>query len=128
MTADEVKQSYMFRIIKRALMKQYPWIKDVEVNEEEFDNYFRVIFLNVFIDPYILGEEYDWEVARWVEPGYNSSSVGLFFKDRHPQFSDLNVEVNNFIWSVINSPAIPDELKLPKPKDDFSVGDYISIK
>ena len=128
MTAEEVKESYMFRIIKRALMKEYPWITNVEVNEEEFDNYFRVIFLNVFIDPYILGEEYDWEVARWVEPGYNSSSVGLFFKDRHPQFSELNVEVNNFIWSVINSPAIPDELKLPKPKDDFSVGDYISIK
>ena len=128
MTADEVKQSYMFRIIKRALMKQYPWITNVEVNEEEFDNYFRVIFLNVFIDPYILGEEYGWEVARWVEPGYNSSSVGLFLKDRHPQFSELNDEVNNFIWSVINSPAIPDELKLPKPKDDFSVGDYISIK
>lgn len=127
MTVDQVKDSYMFRIVKRALMKQYPWIKDVEVDEEDFENYKHNIFINVFVDPSILADENDWTVASWVEPGYYAgSTLGMFFRDRG-SFSHINDEVNDFLYNVTNSPAIPEDLRLPSQRNTFAVGSYISI-
>jgi hypothetical protein len=126
MTIEEIEQSYVFKIVRRALLQQYKWITDVKIDKNDFDSYKHIIFLDVYIDPNLLGEEYDWEVARWVEPGYSSSSVGMFFKRRHESYSEVTIEVNDFIDRVSNSPAIPNELRLTPPKDDFMVGDYIS--
>jgi hypothetical protein len=125
-TPEEVEQSYVFKIVRRALIQEYPWITEVKVDKNDYDNYKHNIFLDVYIDPHVLGEEYDWDVARWVEPGYSSSSVGMFFRGRHESYSDVTQEVNDFMLRVCHSPAIPDELRLPKPKDDFVVGSYIS--
>lgn len=127
MTVDQVKDSYMFRIIKRALMKQYPWIKDVEVDEEDFEEYNYNLFLKLYIDPSILAEENDWTIASWVEPGYDAgSTVGMFFRDRG-SFSHINDEVNDFLDDVSHSPAIPEDLKLPSQRNNFAVGSFISI-
>lgn len=127
MTVDQVKDSYMFRIIKRALMKKYPWIKDVEVDEEDFENYKHNIFINVFVDPSILADENDWTVASWVEPGYDAgSTLGMFFRDRG-SFSYINDEVNDFLYNVTNSPAIPEDLRLPSQRNTFAISSFISI-
>jgi hypothetical protein len=127
MTYDQVKNSYILKIVKRALMKQYPWIKDVEIDEEDFENYNYNIFLNVFIDPSILAEEHGYTIASWVGPGYDGGhGIGMFFKDRG-DFSHINKEVGNLIDDVTDSPAIPEELRLSKPKNSFHVGSFISI-
>lgn len=119
----------MFRIIKKALMREYPWIKDVEVDEREFNDYKTIIFLRAYIDPYELGEQMDWEVAQWVTPGYDGgTTLSLFFKRNDPDYYGLTDEVNEFIDEVRISPAIPDELKLPPPKNAWSITDFISIK
>ena len=101
MTVEQLKESYMFRIIKRALMKQYPWIKDVEIDEKDFDDYKTIIFLRAYIDPYELGEQMDWEVARWVTPGYDGgTTLSLFFKGNDPDYMELTDEVNEFIDEI----------------------------
>ena len=129
MTIEQIKESYMFRIIKKALMREYPWIKDVEVDEKDFNDYKTIIFLRAYIDPYELGEEMDWEVARWVTPGYDGgTTLSMFFKRNDPDYYGLTDEVNEFIDEVRISPAIPDELKLPPPKNAWSITDFISIK
>ncbi len=126
MRYEQVNNSYIFKIIKRALKTQYPWIIDVELDEHEFDNYKTTMFLNLYIDPRMLGDEYGWTVAPWVKPGYDAgSTIGMFFKDRGSL--RLNDEVDDFMWDVTSSPAIPDDLKPPPPKNNFSVGSYISI-
>ena len=127
MTYDQVKDSYLFRIVKRALKTQYPWIKDVVINEDDFDKYKYNMFMDVFIDPSILAEENDWTVASWVEPGYDGgSTLGMFFKDRGP-FTHINDEINDFIYDVSHSPAIPEDLRIPSSRNNFTVGSYISI-
>jgi hypothetical protein len=127
MIYDQVKDSYLFRIVKRALMKQYPWIKDVELDKDDFDNYKTVMFLNLYIDPYILGDENDWTIASWVKPGYDAgTTIGMFFNERF-QYHEISDDVNDFIGNVTDSPAIPEELKIPKPKNSFHVGSFISI-
>jgi hypothetical protein len=127
MTYEQIKDSYPFRIVRRALMKQYPWIKDVELDQDDFDNYKTVIFLNLYIDPHMLGDENDWTVASWVKPGYNAgSTIGMFFIERFP-YHEVSDDVNHFIDNVTDSPAIPDELRLSKPRNSFHVGSYISI-
>ena len=129
MTVEQVKESYMFRIIKKTLMREYPWIKDVEIDEKDFDDYKTIIFLRAYIDPYELGEEMDWEVARWVEPGYDGgTSVGMFFKGNNPEYRELTDEINDFVDEIRISPAIPDDLKLPPPKNSWSITDFISTK
>lgn len=129
MTVEQLKESYMFKIIKRALMKQYPWIKDVEIDEKDFDDYKITIFLNVYIDPYELGEEMGWEVARWVEQGYFAgTSVGMFFKGSNPEYRELSDEVNDFVDEIRLSPAIPDDLRIPPPKNSWSISEFVSTK
>jgi hypothetical protein len=127
-TIEEIEQSYVYKILKRILKKQYKWIKDVELDKEDFDKYKYNIFLNIIIDPYELGQEKDWEVARWVvnEPNYEASILGMFFKGRDPNYSLTTDEVQDFMYSITNSPAIPEDLRLPKPKNEFMVGNYIS--
>jgi len=127
MTLEELKNSYVFKIVRRVLMKQYPWIKDVRISEDDFNDYRYIIFLDLYIDPYILGEEMDWTVASWVKPGYDAgSTLGLLFKDR-ANFSDVTIELGNLMDEITHSPAIPEEMRLTKPKDDFSIGSYISV-
>jgi hypothetical protein len=127
-TPQDIEQSYVFKIVKRILKKQYKWIKDVEIDKEDFDNYKYNIFLTLTIDPYELAQEKDWEVARWVvnEPNYEASILGMFFKGRDPNYSQTTDDIQDFMYSITNSPAIPDDLRLPKPKNEFMVGNYIS--
>jgi len=128
MTIEQIKESYMLKIIKKSLMREYPWIKDVEIEEKDFDDYKTVIFLYIYFDPYELGEQMDWKVARWVKPGYDGgTTLSMFYDGNNPDYRDLTYEVNDFVDDVRISPAIPDELKIPPPKNSWSVSGYISI-
>ena len=127
MTYEQVNNSYVLKIIKRVLMREYPWIKDVELEQNDFVDYKIVMFVKLYIDPYELGYENDWTVASWVKPGYDAGiTIGMFFKERFP-YHEISDDVNHFIDSVTDSPAIPEELRLSKPRNSFHVGSYISI-
>ena len=85
MTQEEVENNYVYKIVRKVLMREYPWIKDVQLDVPRLENFTYVIFLDIFIDPYELGKEQEWDVARWidrsVEQGeqYESMSLSLFF-------------------------------------------------
>jgi hypothetical protein len=110
MTYEQIKDSYPFRIVRRALMKQYPWIKDVELDQDDFDNYKTVIFLNLYIDPHMLGDENDWTVASWVKPGYNAgSTIGMFFIERFPyhEVSVINMTGGEVLITLLSPGHLP---------------------
>lgn len=127
MEIDVVKKSYMFKIVKRALMNQYKWIKDVTIDEEDYEKYTYNIFLNLKIDPYMLAEENQWEVAPWVikDPTYLSTGLSMFFKGRSEKYRDISDSIDDLLQDIIMSPAIPNDLRLPKPKQNFVVGSYM---
>ena len=110
-------------------MREFPWIKDVRIDSKDFDNYNYVIFLNLFIDPYELGNEYGFTVARWTESAirnnqdYPSTLISMYYNGSTDEMRDITIRVNETIEMTQMSPAIPQDLRLPIKKS-FMVGSY----
>jgi hypothetical protein len=129
-TLEELYNNYEFKVVKRALMKQYPWIKDITVDPDQLAKY-NLIFLNFDIDPAILAEEMGWELNSWVKTAldkgemYNGLYLSLFFRDLG--FDDtkfITNEMEKTFRDINRSPALPHDLKL-KGERRFSVGDFV---
>ena len=132
MTQEEVENNYTYKVIRKVLMREYPWIKDVQLDVPRLENFKYVIFLDIFIDPYVLGEEYDWKVARWIESSirnnepYESTSLSLFFNESMDEMRELKTEVEKTIGDVQQSPAIPPEMRLPTSEARLMVGSFFT--
>jgi hypothetical protein len=132
MTQEEVENNYTYKIVRKVLMREYPWIKDVQLDVPRLENFTYVIFLDIFIDPYELGKEQEWDVARWidrsVEQGeqYESMSLSLFFVGSTEDMRELKNDVNTTIEDVQQSPAIPPEMRMPEAR--FMVGSFFTVK
>ena len=128
MTIDQLYDNYQYKVIKKALMREYPWIKDVWVKQEELDRY-NLIFLNIEIDPVMLGEERGWNLTPWVRTAYESGRnyngmyVSMFFdKVDYENTRELQNELSVLANSVGKSPAFPKDLLLPGDRN-FTIGD-----
>ena len=127
MSVEELNDNYQFKVIKKALMREYPWIKNVFVTEDDLNKY-SLIFYNIDIDPIELGEEMGWEVTPWVkiaadrDKEYHGMYFSLFFNAiNYDQTKDLQAELNDLANSVGQSPAFPKDLLL-KGNRQFSLG------
>lgn len=128
MTLEELYDNYQFKVVKKALMREYPWIKDVFVKESDLNNY-GVIFYNLDIDPIMLGEQMGWEITPWVKTAaergkeYHAMYLSLFFdKVSFEETKEIHNELNDLANSVGKSPAFPKDLLL-KGDRPFSIGD-----
>ena len=128
MTLDQLYDNYQYKVIKKALMREYPWIKDVWVNEDDLNKY-NLIFLNIEIDPVMLGEERGWTMAPWIKTAYkngknyNSMYISLFYdNDNVDNTRVLQNELSVLANSVGKSPAFPKDLLLPGNRT-FTIGD-----
>jgi hypothetical protein len=129
-TLEELYNNYEFKVVKRALMRQYPWIKDVTVDPEQLTKY-NLIFLNFDVDPAMLAEEMGWELNTWVKSAldrgemYNALYLSMFFRDLG--FDDtkfITNEMEKTFKDINRSPALPEDLKL-KGERRLTVGDFI---
>ena len=128
-TEQEVYDNYEFKVIKRALMREYPWVTDVKVSQEDLDEY-RLIFLEVDIDLPKLVEQTGWTPSSWVTRAHNegkhySGNHLATFIDR-PSYEVTNpimIEMNKLIEDIHKSPALPDDLKIMSGRN-FSIGSY----
>lgn len=128
LTLDELYDNYQYKVVKKALMREYPWIKDVWVKEDELNKY-GLIFLNIEIDPVMLGEEREWTMTPWVEKAhgsgknYNGMYLSMFYDgvDRD-NARDLQNELGELANSVGKSPAFPKDLLLQGGRT-FTIGD-----
>jgi len=132
MTAEEIQNNYTYKVVRKVLTREYPWIKDVQLDVPRLENFKYVIFLDIFIDPYELGKEHEWDVARWVDRSveqgkqYDSTMLSLFFVGSSPDMSEQKDEVNKTIEDVQRSPAIPPEMRLSD--GSFMVGSFITVQ
>ena len=130
MTQQEIENNYTYKIVRKVLMREYPWIKDVRLDIPRLENFRYVIFLDLFIDPYVLGKEQEWDVARWIESSikrnepYESMSLSLFFNGSTDEMRELKNEVSKTIEDVQQSPAIPYDMRLPDGR--FMVGSFFT--
>jgi hypothetical protein len=110
-------------------MREYPWIKDVQLDIPGLEKFEYVLFLDIYINPYELGEERGYNVASWIEKSirnkedYYTTVITMYFDGSSPEMRAITQEVNDTIEATQKSPAIPVDLRLPENRR-FMVGSY----
>lgn len=123
MSIQEVQDSYEFKLAKKILLREYPWIKDVTITDDP-NLYKFLIFVNLVIDSdklsdivnipltstakYLMGKDRDFEVT------YLSVAFDYVTDDNRQKLKDISDEVNTTLEKIHTSKAIPPELKLRK--------------
>lgn len=129
MTAQEIENNYTYKIVRKVLMREFPWIKDVQLDVPGLEKFEYVLFLDIYMNPYELGEERDFKVANWIEQAirnnedYYTSVITMYFNGSSDKMRDVTQEINDTIYATQNSPAIPVDMRLPENKR-FMVGSY----
>ncbi len=124
MTKEELYDNYEFKITKRTLMREFPFIKDVYAEDEEAINrYEHYIWLSVDIDPYQMGQMYGLSVSKFVtrvlkrgEP-YWAPYLSTLMSGGVDETYPIARAMEKVIGGVHYSPALPSELKLDKEMD-----------
>ena len=137
-TPTEVENNYEFKLMKKVLRQEYPWVLDVLVPKDEDINKYNLIFLPIVIDPFMLQKEVGLPIEAWIKRyltderykqtyrqyAYVSSYISTMFNGDRDTPRDLQEKVDITMKSVGRSPAIPDNLKLGKGRQ-FSSGEFI---
>ena len=124
MTKEEIENTYEFKIIKKAVMKEFPFIKDVFISEDDsksLDEYKYIYFISAKIDPFIMTNLYGGQVWSLVidmlkKYGYYDSSFLTTFvrtEDRDP-ISKISKELKSLIKGIHETETLPKEFKLDK--------------
>ena len=129
MTYEQLIDNYEYKIAKKMLLREHSWIKDVNIKVDEI-NKWNLIFLEITIDPYELGRQEGWTVARYVginikdNGEYWSPYLSTFYKDTTwEEARPLQDSVNKSLESIHTSPALPTDLRLPGTRK-FQVGSW----
>lgn len=124
MTAEEIIKSPMFRIVKKGMMRKYPWVKDMEVDTSEpLEKYKTTYFVNLTIDPHTLNEMEDLGgVSSWIDRlGDNSFSfLAMFFRD-----TDKPRKIQHEMEDDIEHIQSNDATKQFKLDKRLAIGEYI---
>jgi hypothetical protein len=119
-TREEVLNNYEYKVTKRIVMDKFPWITDITIYDEEEDiNKYGLIFLLIHYDLKKFIETYDqppaFYLTTYVDKNYTASHISTGFRDmEYEEGRDIEKDIDKLMNDVRNTPAIPDELKLPK--------------
>ena len=125
-TKEEVEASPIFRIVKKGLMRKYPWIKKVMSSDDEsVQKYTSMLFLEVDIDIKELADQQGWTLEPWVSDSKvyswrgnkftSSPYLGILVSNLYSdQARDLQNEIDSDIKRMQKSDVIPSEYKIDK--------------
>jgi hypothetical protein len=119
LTYEELLDNYEFKVGRRILIREYPWIKDVIVKEPDEVNKYNLIFIDVLIDPFELSQEKGWRLARYIvsstERGdyFWSPYLTTFFRGIGDEAREMVQGMEKTLEDLHKSPAIPQEMRLP---------------
>ena len=120
MTADEVKNNYEFKVVRKALMREFPFVKDVLVEEDNISRYQYIIPVSIVIDPFVLALQYNVGIKplylRLIkkDDDFITASLDMMFDDRD-RVRHIDGQMDKLAREIHNSPALPSEHKLPRP-------------
>ena len=124
MTEQELYDNYTFKVVKRALMREFPFIKNVYVKDPAtIDEYKSFIFLDADINPYEMSHMYGLKVDRITdkylrrgEP-YWGPYLSLFISGGVEETWPIKKAISELMNGIRKSPAMPSELKLDRELD-----------
>jgi len=117
-STEQLYDNYTFKLLKRSLMREFPYIKNVFVNKFDLRKY-NIIFLNFDFDPAIWGEMYDDPMVKWwlkkemdkgkyVDLSYPTTATNMEYEEYQP----IKKSIEKVMSDVFNSEAVPRELKI----------------
>lgn len=125
---DQVLSSGEFKIIRKILKREFPYIKDV-VPSSVLDDYNTVTFLDIILDTPTFEETLGVQMSNVIKGIYKDDiEKGTFFttylpsvyrRDDKEALVDFNDNVRDTLKRINKSSAVPSEMKL-KPKADIS--------
>jgi hypothetical protein len=131
LTVQEVEDTYHFKLAKKMLMKEYPWISDIIVDRDNLNKY-RLVFVDIIINNNKIKSMYKWKEQPWTSYGMKQEGqyVGSSLSVSYQIHQDVGQLINNRIGDIFNlinyTTAIPEELKIPFDRY-IALGNYIII-
>ena len=128
-TYDELLDNYEFKVGKRILTREYPWIKDVYMRNPDDVNKYNLIFMDIMFDPFQLADQEGWRMASYVvrsiERGddFWSPYLSTFYSSHPDDARALVQKIDKSLEDLHKSPAIPQDLKLPATRK-LNVGSF----
>ena len=129
-TEEEVRKSLPFRIAKKELQKQYPWVMDIRFDTEDINKY-SIIFLDIVMNGDQFQEEEDLKISPLVKLilNRNKEFMNPFLKimvdgDDKDVASGIQHNMDDTVRAISKSEAIPKELALPRNRI-FSISSFI---
>ena len=130
-TREDIEDNYMFRVTKRVLKKEYPFILDMKLTDN-WDDYKSLYFVEIYIDPIKLVEVLNIPPTqsnmKFINAWDGAPYITMLFPSRlnvNDVISNLGRSVDKTISKVDTSNAIPDDMKLPRP---IAVSQWIPIR
>jgi len=130
MTKEELENNYTFRVVSKVLKRQFPFITDISVDEEDLSKYKHSIFLNISVNPFVLGQMFGVRVASYVtrtlERGETYQSIYLsimFGGSASNEMHELQELMRKVIKNTTESSSIPHEMRVYDK--EFNIGDFI---
>lgn len=123
MTREEFENNYEYKVTKKALMREFPFIKDVYVKDDnDINKWESTVWIDLIIDPFAFAHQYGFRVwgpivnALKRGENYMSPYLSIFIgdDDRVELASPINKAMEELMVGIHKSPAIPQELKLGK--------------
>ncbi len=129
-TTEEIEDNYEFKVIKRLLKKEYPFILDMKLTDN-WNDYNSLFFVDITASLPLLREYLnvpnDIRSSIYLRTvGSNVPYLSMFFPssyDKDGLISDLAKKIQGTITRVRNSPSLPLEMKLPRT---ISISGWIS--
>lgn len=128
-TPEQVLKTYEFKLVKTALKRRYPWIKDVVLDDPNDINKWTLIFLTLKVDINKLVEAYGYPLRSWTHDyikekeifrfSFISSATDMPGDEARQILDDMNQELKQ----IHMTKSVPEELKLPKNRS-FNVTDF----
>ena len=113
---EDIYNVYAFKLLKKVLKREFPWIKDIFVRQEDLDLY-TTIFLNFEFDPTEFSETYGFDTKPWIqemidEGKYLDWSYPNLINDMdYEQYKKVRDGIRRTIKDVSENPALPYEFK-----------------
>ena len=134
LTLDELKNNYEVKLAMRVAKKEFPFIKEFILPDQERLNEYNLIFLDLIINTKLMMKILGWELSesseKWFDyhkdnPSvlYQSLFIGVPFKQSFQETSAIEEKINSVLRSIRTSPAFPRDMTLPHSRT-LSTGNY----
>ena len=132
LTVDELYNNYEYKVTKRVILNDFPWIKNMTFDGGNINEY-NLIFITLHMDPFELSDMTGFGVYKWalkdIEEGhtFSTSYLSSMMNITYEQAKPTTEKIDETFKSVHKSQAIPQDLKLPYDRR-LAVGDFKTLK